>query len=184
VALELLRQAGVPVAAPSANRFTGISPTTAEHVQAAFGDAVDVVDGGPTEVGIESTVVAVDGEVLTLLRPGMVSLGDLETVTARASAAHPAPGMHVRHYSPRTPLKIVTEAPEGSGAYLWLTKPGSASRPVRMPGDPSGYAARLYAALHELDQEGLPWIAVEAPPETPEWAAIRDRLRRAEGTRS
>jgi L-threonylcarbamoyladenylate synthase len=182
VALEILRQAGVPVAAPSANRFTGISPTTAEHVEAAFGDAVDVVDGGPTQVGIESTVVAIEGGRLKLLRPGMISLGDLEPATVQAGAAHPAPGMHPRHYSPRTPLRIVKEAPEGPGAYMWITNPGGASRPVEMPRDPAGYAARLYAVLHELDREGLPWIAVEAPPETPEWAAVLDRLRRAEGT--
>lgn len=182
VALEILRQAGVPVAAPSANRFTELSPTTAEHVEAAFGDAVDVVDGGPTQVGIESTVVAVYGGRSTLLRPGMISLGELERARAEAGEAHPAPGMHARHYSPRTPLRLVRDAPEGPGGYLWITKPGRVARPVQMPDDPARYAARLYAVLHELDREGLPWIAVETPPDAPEWEAIRDRLRRAEGT--
>src|SRR5580658_8110371 len=79
LALELIEQAGVPIAAPSANRFGELSPTTAEHVRAAFGSEVDVLDGGPCQVGIESTVVAVDGGGLKLLRPGMISLGDLES---------------------------------------------------------------------------------------------------------
>jgi len=184
VALDLIRGAGVPLAAPSANRFTGISPTTAEHVQAAFGDAVDVVDGGPTQVGIESTVVAVDGDQLTLLRPGMISLGEMQQVVADAGSAHPAPGMHARHYSPRTRLFLVSdpgELPDEAGAYVYRGKPGPAARTLQMPVDPESYGARLYAALHELDGEGWPWIAVEAPPDSPEWAAIRDRLQRAAG---
>jgi len=184
VALELIREAGVPVAAPSANRFTGISPTTAEHVRAAFGDAVDVVDGGPTQVGIESTVVAVEGDRLTLLRPGMISFDDIEQAAAiEEGAAHPAPGMHARHYSPRTRLLLVKDPqqlPDASGAYMWLSKPGKVERTIQMPDTPANYAARLYAALHELDREGWPWIAVEAPPDSPAWAAIYDRLRRAQ----
>jgi len=182
VALDLIRQAGVPLAAPSANRFTGISPTTAEHVHAAFGGTVDVVDGGPTQVGIESTVVAIEGDRLTLLRPGMISLGEIEQAAADAGSAHPAPGMHARHYSPQTRLLLVTgpaQLPHESGAYVWRTEPGMVTRAIRMPVDPAGYAAQLYAVLHELDAEGLPWIAVEAPPDGPEWAAIRDRLQRA-----
>ena len=184
VALDLIRQAGVPVAAPSANRFTGISPTTAEHVYAAFGDAVAVVDGGPTQVGIESTVVAIEGDRLTLLRPGMISLGDIEQAAADTGSAHRAPGMHARHYSPRARLILVTnpgQLPDASGAYVWYSQPGGAARAIRMPADPDAYAARLYAALHELDGEAWPWIAVETPPDAPEWAAIRDRLRRAQG---
>ena len=78
LALELIEAAGVPIAAPSANRFMGLSPTTADHVRAAFGDAVPILDGGPCEVGIESTVVAIDGDKLTLLRPGMISLEAIE----------------------------------------------------------------------------------------------------------
>jgi L-threonylcarbamoyladenylate synthase len=187
LALDLIEQAGVPVAAPSANRFGELSPTTAEHVRAAFGDAVDVLDGGPCRVGIESTVVAIekgdgDNGGLKLLRPGMISLGDLESVAARAGLAHPAPGMHPRHYSPRTPLLLVDgpkSLPGRTGAYLWRKKSGLVCRSIHMPAAPQEYAARLYAALHELDQEGLPWIAVEIPPDTPDWAAIHDRLRRA-----
>jgi L-threonylcarbamoyladenylate synthase len=183
LALALIEQSGVPIAAPSANRFTGISPTTAEHVRAAFGDAVDVLEGGPAQVGIESTVVAIENGKLRLLRPGMISLGDLETAAA-PNAAHPSPGMHARHYSPTTPLILVRdpgELPDARGAYVWLRESANVARGVRMPADARSYAARLYAVLHELDAEGLPWIAVERPPDEPEWAAIHDRLRRAAG---
>ncbi len=184
VALELIHQAGVPIAAPSANLFTGLSPTTADHVRQAFGDSVAVLDGGPATVGLESTVVAIENGKLKLLRPGMISLGDIEQGAAEEGAAHPAPGMHERHYSPRTRMVLVAgpkQLPDRLGAYLWYRKPGLVSRSIHMPADPSRYAARLYAALHDIDAEGWPWIGVEAPPDTPEWAAIRDRLRRAAG---
>jgi|SRR5579862_1412854 len=181
IALALIAEAGVPIAAPSANRFTGISPTTADHVRAAFGDAVPVLDGGPCAVGIESTVVSVEGNKLTLLRPGMISLGDIEQAAAEAGTSHPSPGMHHRHYSPRTPLLLVDRSPGPEGAYMWRTSEGVAARCVRMPDEPNQYAAQFYRVLHELDPEGWPWIAVETPPDTPEWAAILDRLRRAAG---
>jgi L-threonylcarbamoyladenylate synthase len=182
MALELIHAAGVPIAAPSANRFTGLSPTTADHVQQAFGDSVAVLDGGPASVGLESTVVAIENGELKLLRPGMISLGDLEQLIVTDDAAHPAPGMHARHYSPRTRVLLVDapkQLPDRLGAYLWHRKPGLVSRSIHMPADPIRYAARLYAALHEIDAEGWPWIGVETPLDTPEWAAIRDRLRRA-----
>jgi L-threonylcarbamoyladenylate synthase len=177
VALDLIREAGVPVAAPSANRFSGLSPTTAEHVSAAFGDAVPVLDGGPCRVGIESTVVSLAGGKITLLRPGMIALGEIEQA-ATPSAAHPSPGMHARHYSPRTPL-ILSCNPDSSGAYLWITRPAASARSIQMPNDPAAYAARLYGALHELDREDWPSITVEPPPDALEWAAVVDRLRRA-----
>jgi len=181
IALALIQEAGIPLAAPSANKFMGISPTTAEHVREAFGDQVPVIDGGPCQVGIESTVVAIEGDKLTLLRPGMISLGDLELVSA-GDGVHAAPGMHHRHYSPHTPLFLVSDAsqvPDATGAYLWHTRPGVTARQLQLPNTPDAYAAQLYAALHQLDHEALPWIAVEVPPDTPEWAAICDRLQRA-----
>ena len=182
IALALIKEAGIPLAAPSANKFTGISPTTAEHVREAFGDAAPVLDGGPCDVGIESTVVAVEGLKLTLLRPGMISLGDLELATV-IGEAHPAPGMHHRHYSPHTPLLLISDPAQlpddTTGAYIWHTHAAPSARAIHLPADPAQYAAQLYAVLHQLDHEGLPWIAVEAVPATPEWAAIRDRLQRA-----
>ena len=181
MALALIRLAGVPVAAPSANRFTQLSPTTAEHVRSAFPELL-VLDGGPTDVGLESTVVSLVSNPTTLLRPGMVTQAQLEAVVGplcipgpvSEMEAHPAPGMHTRHYSPRTPLLLISgpeSVPPGRGVYL--------AAGVSMPMSPAEYAAVLYAKLHELDQQHLDWIAVETPPETPEWEAIRDRLERA-----
>ena len=178
VAQALIRRAGVPIAAPSANRFTQLSPTTAEHVRAGLGDDVDMIlDGGPTNIGIESTVLSiVDVAHPRLLRPGMVTQAEIEAVIGlverptAAAGAHPSPGMHERHYSPRTPLRLIRRGeplPDGHGKL------------VQLPPHPREYAARLYAVLHELDAQGLDYIAVELPPDTAEWAAIRDRLRRA-----
>jgi L-threonylcarbamoyladenylate synthase len=181
IARALITEAGIPLAAPSANKFTGISPTTAEHVREAFGDTVPVIDGGACDVGIESTVIAIDASGVTLLRPGMIAF-DGVTPTAASGEAHPAPGMHHRHYSPRTPVLLVSDAsqlPGTDGAYIWRTNPAAAMRSLQLPQDPASYAAQLYASLHQLDREALPWIAIEAPPDTAEWSAIRDRLQRA-----
>jgi L-threonylcarbamoyladenylate synthase len=179
MALALIRAAAVPLAAPSANRFMGLSPTTAEHVREAFGDAVPVLDGGPCQVGIESTVVSITAGKITLLRPGMISLEEVEQAgNLPLDTAHPAPGMHPRHYSPRTPL-VLSNDPDARGAYIWTRQRGPAARSVQMPSDPEAYAARLYSVLHELDREGWPVISVEPPPDRIEWAAVRDRLQRA-----
>jgi L-threonylcarbamoyladenylate synthase len=188
IARELIEAAGVPVAAPSANRFTQLSPTTAAHVRAALGDRIDMVlDGGPTDVGIESTVLSlvVEGRPV-LLRPGMVSrtaieavIGEVEVVTS-AEGAHPSPGMHDRHYSPGTPLLVTNRLPEGRGAYLWQSSPQRATIEIQMPSNPKDYARRLYRTLHDLDAEQLDFIAVEPPLGAAEWDGIRDRLRRAE----
>jgi L-threonylcarbamoyladenylate synthase len=182
VALALIEAAGVPVAAPSANRFTGLSPTTADHVRATFGDTVPVLEGGPCTVGIESTVVAIEGDELKLLRPGMISLGEIEQVAAQIEGVHPSPGLHEKHYSPRTRLILVrgaSELPDRTGAYVWRAALGPSARSVRMPLDAAPYAAQLYRVLHQLDAENWPWIAVEMPPDAQDWSAIRDRLTRA-----
>lgn len=185
MALELIRAAGVPIAAPSANRFTQLSPTTAEHVRAALGGDVDyILDGGPCPVGIESAVLSVDPPVL--FRPGVIPLTDLEEVTGPLRAAeagggaHASPGMHRRHYQPMTPLYLGEAPGSGRGFWLWIT-PGQEGAGIRMPSDPRGYAAVLYSTLHSLDHRGLDWIAVEPPPQTPAWAGVLDRLRRAAG---
>lgn len=202
IALELIARAGVPLAAPSANRFTSLSPTTAAHVHAAFGDAVPVIDGGPCGVGIESTVVSLVNGPPELLRPGMILFEDVLAAldnnapdqdksdllgshppvpSKSAPEAHPSPGMHPRHYSPHTRLLLVHDAsqlPSLKGAYLWRTDPAALAG-IPMPQDPAGYAALLYSALHQLDEQGWPWIAVELPPNTAEWAPIHDRLKRA-----
>ncbi len=187
-ALALLVEADVPIAAPSANRFTELSPTAAEHVRQSLGSSVDfILDGGPTQVGIESTVLSLAGPKPRLLRPGMISVEQIEALIGRIEiagsvpdGAHPSPGMHPKHYSPRTPLVLQLPV-KGHGAYLWLTRPAQCARGIQMPGDPARYAAALYATLHRLDHEGFDWIAVEPPPDEPAWAAITDRLKRASG---
>jgi L-threonylcarbamoyladenylate synthase len=190
IALALIREAGVPIAAPSANRFTGLSPTTAQHVRETMGDRVAMVlDGGPTTVGIESTVLSLAGSDAVLLRPGMVTqqqiqemIGPIHVTILASESAHPSPGMHRRHYSPATPLVLVEHGQlpsTGRGAYLWIQKPAEAARSIHMPGDPGAYAANLYAALHDADAQHWDWIAVEKPPQEPAWAAILDRLERA-----
>jgi L-threonylcarbamoyladenylate synthase len=181
VALDLIRAAGVPIAAPSANRFTELSPTEAGHVPEALADFT--LDGGPALVGIESTVLSVVNRPL-LLRPGVIPLPEIEALIGPvelASApvgAHASPGMHERHYRPTTPLYVLATGdplPEGRGAMLRIGQ--------EMPSDPRAYAAALYSALHRLDAEGWDWIAVEAPPDAPEWAGVTDRLKRAATTR-
>ncbi len=183
VALELLRAARLPIAAPSANRFTQLSPTTAEHVRQAFGNETPfLLDGGPCEVGLESTVIAVLKEGLEVLRPGMAVIEDAAVATGLPEQAHRAPGQHVKHYSPRTRVLLVSNGRlpvQGRGAYLWIAEEARAARTIRMPKQAEIYAAQLYRQLHELDREGLDWIAVELPPEGLAWAAIRDRLTRA-----
>jgi L-threonylcarbamoyladenylate synthase len=177
VALELIRAAGVPIAAPSANRFTELSPTAPEHVPADVADGV--LDGGRAAVGIESTVLSLAGEAL-LLRPGVIPLPEIEAligpvrVVQAMAGAHASPGMHERHYRPSTPLYLVRPGealPAGRGVVLRIGQ--------EMPAGPLEYASALYATLHRMDAEGHDWIAVERPPDTPEWAGVVDRLRRA-----
>jgi L-threonylcarbamoyladenylate synthase len=178
IALELIRAAGVPIAAPSANRFTELSPTTAQHVRDALGDRVAMVlDGGRTTVGIESTVLSLAGSGAVLLRPGMVTRQEIEEVIGPVQAlgpvedgCHASPGLHRRHYSPKTPLILVEPGklpPSGRGICL------------QMPTDSREYAAVLYERLHEADAQGWDWIVIEQPPPGDEWSAIRDRLERA-----
>jgi len=185
VALELLHAAGAPIAAPSANRFTQLSPTTAEHVRAAFGaETPFLLDGGPCEVGLESTVIAVTREGLEVLRPGMAHVSDATAAYASGDedAGQRSPGQQRKHYSPKTRVVLVSRGhlpKNGSGAYLWLDYNAVAAGRQRMPAKPEVYAAELYSTLHKLDGQGFDWIAVELPPDLPEWEAIRDRLVRA-----
>jgi L-threonylcarbamoyladenylate synthase len=135
-------------------------------------------------VGIESTVLTLSGPP-AILRPGMVTLPEIEAVIgpvrARHTAgagAHESPGMHPRHYRPSTAMLLALPA-TGRGAWLYRTSPAASAKNIRMPDEPEAYAAQLYRRLHTLDAEGLDWIAVELPPDEPEWAGVRDRLMRA-----
>ena len=192
LALALIRAAGVPLAAPSANRFTELSPTTADHVRRGLGSDVDyILDGGPCSVGIESTVLSLAGPRPTLLRPGGISRPELETIVGPVASgheaqagAHPSPGMHPRHYSPRTPLVLVKDGKlpdQSQGIYLQHQHlPSRESvQTIQMPAAAPDYAAVLYEILHQADVGNYNWIAVDLPPRAPEWEAVHDRLRRA-----
>jgi L-threonylcarbamoyladenylate synthase len=191
---RLLSEAGVPVAAPSANPFGRISPTTAAHVAEQLGDAVDyILDCGPCQVGVESTVVDVTGDVPLLLRPGGVTLGQLEAVVGRVirvteaeDGPQRAPGMLSRHYSPRTPLVVAGQpAPSGGREGLMTFRPAaSPERFARVEvlsetGDLAEAAANLFAAMRRLDAAGLDRIVATPFPEAGLGRALNDRLRRA-----
>jgi L-threonylcarbamoyladenylate synthase len=198
VAQALLQAFGGGIAAPSANRFGRLSPTTAQHVEAELDGAVDLIlDGGACPVGIESTIVDCAGERPTLLRPGHIGREVLEEalgvrVEAPGPGAPRAPGRLPAHYAPTTPLALVdasalvglpartaaservavlarTEAPPDALHLVW----------VKAPEDPAGFARELYARLRQLDRAGCSVILVEKPPPTPEWEAVLDRLTRA-----
>ena len=192
IALALIRAAGVPLAAPSANRFGELSPTTADHVRRSLGSDVDfILDGGPCQVGIESTVLSLTEPKPILFRPGGISRTELEAIVGPVASAqevyagaHPAPGLHPRHYSPRTTLYLVSNGKlpaQGQGIYLQHASPPSRPdiKTIQMPTAAADYAAALYEKLHEADAASVDWIAVDLPPNAPEWEAVQDRLRRA-----
>lgn len=200
LALELLRRFGGGIAAPSANRFGSVSPTTAQHVRQSLGDAVDLIlDGGPCPVGVESTILDLSGSTPAVLRPGGVPREELEAVLGHALLVParpnvPSPGQHPRHYSPTATLLLVEreslpwEAIRLSRAGRRvgvLLPPGSPPLPgevhaaVRLPADLAEYARQLYALLIHLDELGCQVILATLPPEEGLGAAIADRLRRA-----
>jgi L-threonylcarbamoyladenylate synthase len=206
VALELLRRfaavAGehAGIAAPSANRFGRISPTTAAHVQEELGERIQLIlDGGPCKVGIESTIVDCSRDEPVVLRPGHIAPAHLEAVLGRrpaietASGAPRVSGSLAAHYAPQTPMRLIASqrlldylnAQRHKGdccGVIGHSQPPQAGMPHlwrMLPADPVGYAHDLYAALREMDHAGVSAIVVEALPEEPAWAAVADRLRRA-----
>jgi L-threonylcarbamoyladenylate synthase len=203
VAQALLVAADIPIAAPSANAYTRVSPTTAAHVVSQLGDRVELVlDGGAAAVGIESTVVDVSGDRPVLLRPGGIAAERIEALIgplARAGAVvgdapRPAPGMVDRHYAPRARLQpfVAAERPaiwrqlaeraaagRATGLLAFEVEGAVATVVQRLPRDADGCARQLYAALHALDAAGCELAFVERLPDEPAFEAVADRLRRA-----
>ena len=194
LAHELLKEFGGGLAAPSANRFGRVSPTTAQHVREDLEDDVDLIlDGGPCGVGIESTIVDLSRGKPVLLRPGGISKAQLESVLGESVATPDAgaprvSGSLAAHYAPRTPARLVSAGELDSeiarlGKSAALLAFGVPDERVdfwlRMPRDPAQYAQKLYAALRELDSSGAKVLLIESPPDTPDWLGVLDRLRRA-----
>jgi len=197
VAQRLLHRFGGGVAAPSANRHGRVSPTLARHVREELGDRVDLVlDGGACEIGLESTIVGVTGEAITLLRPGRIARAEIEAVAGPVSgpgaAAPRVPGSLRAHYAPTTALELVDAATldrrcaaagEAGRVAVLARRPAAAGCRAlawhQAAADAPGYGHDLYASLRELDGLGVSRILVEEVPAGEEWAAIRDRLARA-----
>ncbi len=193
VALALLHDSGLGLAAPSANKYTQLSPTTAEHVESGLGHDIPVLDGGACQVGIESTIVSVHGDEWQLLRPGMIETAAIAAIagkpaTQQAAQTPKVPGQHLLHYSPRTPCLLFASIPAmlryaqtrpAAAALLFGNAEQVTDKDVYLPKDPAQAAEQLYAALHTLDAAQAEVILIESPPATPEWDALRDRLQRA-----
>jgi L-threonylcarbamoyladenylate synthase len=207
VARGLIAAAGMPIAAPSANRSSAVSATRAEHVLRMLDGRIDMIlDGGATAGGIESTVVSLVGERPKLLRPGLLPAAEIEAAigalasvgdSASSDAPLPSPGMLSRHYAPAGQLELTPD--DGYARALALVRSGHRVGWLRLAGvegesrafgldrlkafvlprDPAGYGARLYDVLHELDAWSADRIVVESPPREAAWGAIHDRLERA-----
>ncbi len=194
VALALRRAFGGGVAAPSANRFGRISPTTAAHVDEELGDAVAMIlDGGACDVGIESTILDLSRNEPVILRPGMIGRDAIAAVIGRpvrlkdeSGAAPRVSGSLAAHYAPRTPMRMASEAEIGAAGRdcAVLTRagestPGQHAMAIDAPFDAAGYAHELYANLRALDASGARLILVQTLPDTADWDAVHDRLGRA-----
>jgi L-threonylcarbamoyladenylate synthase len=207
LALALIRAAGVPVAAPSANRFGHTSPTTADHVLEDLDDRIDaILDGGPTSVGVESTVLDPNQSPMLIYRPGAITPEMIEQVAGSVHiyqpaaapenpASLPSPGVGIRHYAPRAKLVLVTgemelhrlqeqltAAGETVGVLLpkgWTVKPSTEVFPWAAWDDGQALAQRLFAGLRELDARGVTTILCPLPAANGVGLAIRDRLEKA-----
>ncbi len=200
VARALIRTAGTPIAAPSANRSTRPSPTDAAHVLTDMAGRIDMIlDGGPATVGIESTVLSLMSDPPMVLRPGGVSLDQLRAIDSRigygADHGKVSPGTRYRHYAPKAPVTrlagaapLIAEALRlhsqgekvGVLTYAPLALP-EAVVIVDIPADPDGYAAEFYRAMRDLDARELDRILLLDPPTGGRWDAVRDRVLRASG---
>ena len=196
--LELLKALPFPLVAPSANPYNAISPTTAKHVEDYFGSAIPLIlDGGPCEQGLESTVVGIENEKVVIYRQGMITAEQIESLVGpivvknEAGEKQVAPGMTLKHYSPKTPtivcehLEQFKEDSAGKAFLLFSKKhpelPQAHQYVLSEKEDLSEAAARLYQVLHELDQRSYNQIVCERFPDIGIGRAINDRLLRAGG---
>ena len=200
VARELLARVGQPLAAPSANRYQSLSPTTAQHVARAFADEeLLVVDGGACQAGVESTVLDLTVSPPAVLRPGPLTLAALRAIVPDVvvatgvvtdEAARHSPGQDALHYAPRAPLRVLSRdeaiaaARAASGPVGLVLRKAATSLPPTVKAHALGenaeqYAHLLYATLHSLDDAAVGAIYVESPPDDEAWMAVGDRLRRA-----
>ncbi len=201
---QLISQCGFPLAAPSANLSSRVSPTTAEHVQRQLGNRISlIIDGGRSQVGIESTVLDLSGSAPRLLRPGMIHeqalravIGEMVVGPAGTERVLSSPGLLKKHYAPRARLVVWSwrDAADLSGqcaaagirpesaaiiAHSRVPAGGNFRRVAVIPHDAEAFARALYAELHECDQAGAELIVVESLPKENRWRALADRLRRA-----
>src|SRR5450755_3030106 len=201
----VIRECGFPLAAPSANLSNQISPTNAEHVRAQLGGKISlIVDGGQSQVGIESTVLDLSVRPPQILRPGMIHAESLAAVVGNiqyptSNIQYPklkSPGLLEKHYSPRAKLLVLNWRNDGDLleqirnsqfairncfiiAHTIIPAGENFADVSVMPHDAEAFARALYAELHRCDAAGAELIVVEAPPDSPEWSGIADRLRRA-----
>jgi L-threonylcarbamoyladenylate synthase len=200
----VIRECGFPLAAPSANPSNRVSPTRASHVRHYFGNRIPlIVDGGPSRIGLESTVLDISVSPPRLLRPGMIHApallavtGQLQTTGTPGADVLKSPGQLPRHYSPRAKLVLWSWHDEedlerqirGAQvqrscihviAHTRIPAQSQFGRVSVIPHDIQGFARTLYAELHQCDEAGAHLIIIETPPDSPEWQAIRDRLNRA-----
>ncbi len=193
VAQQLLQQTGLGLAAPSANKYTQLSPTIARHVESGLGEHIAVLDGGPCEVGIESTIVAVDGNQWQLLRLGMITEAAIAAVAGLPAQQQPqrlpkVPGQHLLHYSPKTAVQLflareallnAATIETNCAALLFGNGNIDGGKTFNLPDNPEGAAEQLYDVLHQMDALHVAKLLIESPPQSPEWLAIHDRLSRA-----
>ncbi len=200
LALQLLQQSGLSLAAPSANKYTQLSPTSAAHVAIGLGDAVPVLDGGACKVGVESTIVSVHSDDWQLLRHGMITEAQVANIAGKPAlrnivnlALPKAPGQHMLHYSPRTPTLLFKDKITINSALEKFAKENitcaalvigkeninNKENTIYLSNKPKAVAEALYDALHRLDALSADRILVKMPPNNTEWATITDRLTRA-----
>tara|TARA_R110002167_G_C12554219_1_gene641150 strand:- start:43 stop:990 length:948 start_codon:yes stop_codon:yes gene_type:complete len=193
---DLIVDLGVPIVAPSANRYCQTSPTEVAHVEKSLGEEVAILDGGTCSVGIESTIVLANADDhMTLLRPGVISIQDLADIAGvqchdKGDSSVKAPGNHHKHYQPEVPLftfSSIEEIEQYLGdstnrlGVLHLSKSHYLDSHfyMEMPNDPNEYARMMYKIWWSMGQHNVSQILVEMPPEKPHWAGVRDRLIKA-----